>query len=375
MPFRYKIPSLLVLAVLTAGLGGCKPRAASDAAAPAAKPAEETASLTIALKPEAMKTIGLKTAEAVVRPYARTIRAMGEVAFNPKRTAHIAARTAGRVEKLFAYQGDRVQARQTLAAFYSKEFLSVQAELLQAAERARREGLDENERTASRRLLESARDRIRLLDLAEEDLAAIEKSGQILTLLPIRAPISGTILESLANAGDYMDAGADLFRLADLSTVWINLRIFEKDIASVRPGCEAAVRAAAFPGRVFAGRVFQLGSVLEDKMRTLDARIDMPNPEGDLRPGMYVDADVRAAGESRALFVPAEALLDFQGKKAVFVRAANGAFQLREVDAGPAVEGLVEIRQGLKEGETVATTGSFFLKSELLKKTLGEDAP
>lgn len=373
MPFRNTISGLLALAVLSLGAGACKSRSAAEPAP--AKPAEESAALTISLKPEAVKTAGLKTAEAAVRPIVRTIRAAGEVTFNPRRTAHVTSRTPGRIEKLFAYQGDKILARQPLALFYSKDFLSLQSELLQALERTKREGQDDSERLTSRRLLESARSRLRLLDVAEDDLAAIEKDGRAMTLLPIRAPLSGTVLESLVNAGDYMEAGLDLFRIADLSTVWVSLRIFEKDIAAVRPGGEAVVRAAAFPGRTFAGRVFQLGSVLDEKTRTLDARIDMPNPDGDLRPGMYVDADVRAAGESNALFVPAEALQDFQGKKVVFVRMGEGAFVLREIEAGPGYEGFIEIRRGLKEGETVATTGSFFLKSELLKKTLGEDAP
>jgi RND family efflux transporter MFP subunit len=373
MSFRQTISGLLTLAVLAAGTGACKARSGTGPAA--AKPAEEATPVAITLKPEAIKTAGIKTAEAAVRPYVRTIKAVGEVAFDPKRTAHIAARTSGRIEKLFAYQGDKVRAGQPLAQFYSKDFLSLQSELLQALERVKREGLEEDERLATRRLLESARNRIRLLDVAEDDLAAIEKGGQAMTLLPIRAPIAGTVLEALSNAGDYMDAGVDIFRLADLTAVWVNLHIFEKDIAAVRPGSEAAVRAAAFPGRTFAGRIFQLGSVLDEKTRTIEARIEMPNLDGDLRPGMYVDADVRAAGESRALFVPAEALQDFQGKKVVFVRTGEGVFSLREVETGPAFEGSVEILQGLKDGETVATAGSFFLKSELLKKTLGEDAP
>jgi Cu(I)/Ag(I) efflux system membrane fusion protein len=371
MTIHKYIPCLLAAAIIGLGSGACKPKAAEEPAAP--KSAEEAAPSSITLKPEAMKTAGIRTGVAEIRPVAKTIRAVGEIAFNPKRTVHLPSRTPGRIEKLFAYQNDKVKAGQLLISFYSRDFLSFQTDLLQTLERSKREGLDDAERRASLNLLESSRNRLRLLDLGEDDLAGIEKSGQAMTLLPIRAPIDGTITESLVNAGDYMDAGLDLFRISDLSTVLANLRIFEKDIASVRTGSEAALRASAFPGRTYTGRIFQLGSVLDEKTRTIEARIDLPNPDGDLRPGMYVDADIRAPAGEKALFVPAEAVQDFLNKRVVFVRTAESSFTLRDVETGSPLGELIEIKRGLKEGEVVAAAGSFFLKSELLKKTLGRD--
>lgn len=365
---------LRLAALALAGLlaAGCKTKSAE---APAAKPAPEAAPSTVTLTPEALKTAGIQTAAAELRPATRTVRATGEILFNPKRVAHVTARTAGRIEKLFAYAGDRVQAGQVLLSFYSKDFLSLQAELLQALERSKREGLDDAERRSAQSLLDSARNRIRVMDISEDELAAIEKSGRILALLPVRTPIGGSVIESLVNAGDYMEAGVDLFRLADLSTVWVDLHIFERDLAAVRPGCDAAIRTAAFPGRTYAGRIFQLGNVLDEKTRTIAGRIDLTNPAGDLRPGMYVDAEIRAATEEKALLVPAAAIQDFLNKKVVFVRTAESVFALREIETGAAFGAFVELRAGLKEGEVVATAGSFFLKSELLKKTLGEDLP
>jgi Cu(I)/Ag(I) efflux system membrane fusion protein len=365
-----RLAALALAGLLTAG---CKMKSAEEPAA--AKPTSETAPTSVSLTPEALKTAGIQTAAAELRPAARTVRATGEILFNPKRVAHVTARTAGRIEKLFAYAGDRVQAGQLLISFYSKDFLSLQAELLQALERSKREGLDDAERRSAQSLLDSVQNRIRVLDIGEDELAAIEKSGRIITLLPVRAPIGGSVIESLVNAGDYMDAGVDLFRLADLSTVWVDLHIFERDLAAVRPGCDASIRAAAFPGRTYTGRIFQLGSVLDEKTRTIAGRVDLANPAGDLRPGMYVDAEIHAAAEEKALLVPAAALQDFLNKKVVFLRTGENVFALREVETGAAFGAFVEVRAGLKEGDVVATTGSFFLKSELLKKTLGEDLP
>jgi len=364
---------LAAMTLIILSSAGCKAKSAEEP--PVAKPAPETAPTSVTLTPEALKTAGIQTAAAELRPALRTVRATGEILFNPKRVAHVTARTSGRIEKLFAYEGDRVQAGQILISFYSRDFLSLQAELLQALERSKREGLDEAERRSAQSLLDSARNRIRVMDIGEDELEAVEKSGRILTLLPVRAPIGGNVIESLVNAGDYIEAGLDLFRLADLSTVWVDLHIFERDLAAVRPGCDASIKAAAFPGRTYSGRIFQLGSVLDEKTRTIAARVDLANPSGDLRPGMYVDADIRAALAGKALLVPAAALQDYLNKKVVFLWTGENVFALREIETGASFGVYVEVRAGLKAGDVVATTGSFFIKSELLKKTLGEDRP
>jgi membrane fusion protein, copper/silver efflux system len=348
----------------------CRP----EPKAPAGTPAGGTeAAMSVTLTPESVRTAGIRTADAGLRPVVPEIHVPGEIMFNPKRTAHVAARTAGRIEKLFAYQGDKVLKGQALTLFYSKDFLSLQAELLQALDRSKRNEPDAAEQKTSRTLLESARNRIRLLDVPDDELAEIEKTGQVNSFLTIRTPIGGSVIESLVNTGDYVESGVDLFRLADLSTVWGNLHIFEKDLAAVGVGSESIIRAAAFPGRTFEGRVFQMGNVVDEKTRTVEARVDLANPTGDLRPGMYVDADVRSAGRREAFGVPSAAVLDFRKGQAVFVRAGEGVFVLREVKTGVSAAGFTEILSGLKPGETVVTDGSFFLKSELLKNSMGEE--
>jgi membrane fusion protein, copper/silver efflux system len=366
---RLAIAAIFIL-IISSALAACRKESAADAKAPAGEP---EALLSVTLSPESTQTAGIQTAEAGLRPVLPEIHVPGEIIFNAKRTAHVAARTVGRIEKIFAYQGDRVRKGQALALFYSKDFLSLQAELLQALDRSKRVEPDEAEQISSRTLLESARNRIRLLDVADGELAEIEKTGLVNSFLTIRAPIGGHVIESLVNEGDYVEAGLDLFRLADLSTVWGNLHIFEKDLGVVRVGSEAIIRAAAFPGRTFEGRIFQMGNVVDEKTRTVEARVDLANPSGDLRPGMYVDVDVRASGRREAFGVPSAAVLDFQNGQAVFVRAGEGRFLLREVKTGASADGFTEILSGLKAGEAVVTNGSFFLKSELLKNSLGEE--
>lgn len=364
--------SLLAMTILVSGLflPACKTKSKDEAAAP---PVEETSPSSVTLTSEAVKTAGIQTAEAEIRPVIRTIHAAGEINFNPKRLAHVTSRTAGRIEQLLVYPGERVQKGQLLLSLYSQDFLILQAELLQASERFKRLQNDQAEQSAAKSLLVSAQSRLRLFDILDAEIDEIEKTGSIKTLLPVRAPLGGNISESAVTAGDYVELGASLFKIADLSTVWVHIHIFEKDLSIIRPGSEVVFRAGAFPRREFRGRLFQIGTVVDEKNRTVEGRIELANPAGDLRPGMFVEAEVISSAEAKSLFVPGAAVQDFQNKKVVFVRTGENMFVRRDVETGMALDGFVEILKGLEKKEVVATNGSFFLKSELLKKSLEEE--
>lgn len=367
--------SLFIMALILASgfsLPGCRNRTA-EGEKPEAAAASAPSSIT--LTAEAVKMAGIEIAEAGFRPVIRKIHAPGELIFNPRRMAHLTARASGRIEQLLVYQGDHILKEQTLLTLYSKDFLSLQAELLQALEQTKRTGAEPAERTTAQSLLDSVRNRLRLLDVTDAELLEIERSGIIRSVLEVRAPITGNIIESLVNAGDFVEFGVDVFRIADLSTVWAAIHIFEKDLASVGPGSEALIRLGAYPGREFNGRLFQIGSVVDEKTRTVEGRIELANPDGRLKPGMYLEADLLSAAGMKALFVPGGAVLDLQNKKIVFVCTGPNAFAVREVETGIALDGDVEIVKGLKDKEAVVAGGSFFLKSELLKKSLGEDTP
>lgn len=367
--------TLFVMALILAfgfSLSGCRNRTTEEAKPEAAA---ESAPSSITLTAEAAKTAGIEIAEAGFRPVVRKIHAPGELMFNPKRLAHVTARTPGRIEQLLAYQGDRAKKGQALLTLYSKDYLSLQAELLQALEQTKRVGLEPAERMSALALLDSVRNRLRLLDVTDGEIAEIEKSGVIRTVFEVRAPIAGDIIESLVTAGDFVEFGVNLFRIADLSTVWANIHIFEKDLARVGPGSEAVIRISAYPARELKGRLFQIGNIVDEKTRTVEGRIELANPDGRLKPGMFLEAELLSAVDSTALFVPGGAVLDLQGKKIVFVRTAPNTFAPREVEIGRALDGYIEIVKGLKDGESVVAGGSFFLKSELLKKSFGGDRP
>lgn len=363
--------SLFAIAILVAVLflPACKTKSQEEGIA---QLTEETASSSVTLTSEAVKTAGIQTAEAGIRPVIRTIQATGEITFNPKRLAHVTARTAGRIEQLLVYPGERVQKGQLLLSLYSQDFLILQAELLQASERFKRLQNEQAEKSTAKGLLDSARSRLRLFDVTDAELNEIENSGSIKTLLPVRAPLGGNISESAVTAGDYVELGASLFKIADLSTIWVHVHIFEKDLSLIRLGSEVVLRAGAFPGREFRGQLFQIGTVVDEKNRTVEGRVELANPNGDLRPGMFVEAELISSAEAKSLFVPGAAVQDFQNKKVVFVRTGENTFARRDVETGMTLNGFVEILKGLEKKEVVATNGSFFLKSELLKKSLEE---
>ncbi len=354
--------------ILTLGLADCRPGSNGEVEEKAGDPVVPA---SVTLTPEAVRTAGILTAEAEYLPVIRTVRAPGEVSLDPKRRAHVTARTPGRIESLAAYPGDRVKEGQVLLSLYSPDFLMLQAEFLQAAVRLNTPlGDDPAERRSAEALVASIRDRLRTLGLSDEDIAGIEKAGVPLTLLPGRAPLSGTVIESPVTAGDRVELGEDIFRIADLSMVRAVLRIYEKDLASVRVGAEVILRTASAPGREYKGRIFRLGNVVDEGTRTVEALVDLPNPDGELRQGLYLEAEINLASGANAVFVPEAAVLEIGDRKVVFVRIGENVFTLRDVTIGPVSDGRVEIVAGLKEKEVVAAAGSFFIKSELLKNSV-----
>ncbi len=354
--------------VLILGLPGCRPGPEGEVEEKTGGP-DVPASVT--LTPEAVRTAGIQVAEAEYLPVVRTVRVPGEVSMDPKRKAHLTARASGRIESLAAYPGDRVRQGQVLLSLYSPDFLMLQAELLLASARVKSPAAeDPAERRSAEALVASIEDRLRTLGLSDDDIAGIEKAGAPTALLPICAPLTGTVIESPVTAGDHIELGASLFRIADLSTVRAVLRIYEKDLASVDVGAEAVIRAASAPGREYRGRIFRLGNVVDERTRTVEALVDLANPGGELRQGLYLEAEIAVPSGANAVFVPEAAVLGIADRKVVFVRTGENVFTLRDVTTGPASGGRVEVVAGLKEKEVVAAAGSFFIKSELLKNSI-----
>jgi len=327
---------------------------------------------SIRLSEEAVRTGGIAVEPARVVEIDRRIAAVGELEFNGRRLAHLTARAAGRIESILAFRGERVVQGQILAEIYSQDYLALQAEVIQAAEREVRLRGTQDEKPA-RDFLDSARAKLLPLGMTAAEIDALISTKSVRPVLAVRAAFGGRIIGQAAVVGDRVEPGASLFRLADLSTVWAGVRIYEKDLAAVRPGVEAVLRTQAFPGEEFRGRLVLLEPVMDEKTRTVEARVEVTNPAERLKPGMYVEAFIATGEKLRALIIPESALQDFQSRPVVFVKTGPAAYELRLVETGERTEGRIEILRGLADGEEVVTSGSFLLKSEMLKKSMGDE--
>jgi len=362
--------SILAALWLLFGAVGCRNSSPGEAAEgtqeqSAAEPG------SIRLSEEAVRKGGISSEPARVAETQRRIAAVGEIEFNARRLVHLTARAAGRIERILAFQGEHVTQGQVLAEIYSQDFLALQAEVIQASDReARLRGTPDGKAAAD--FLASARARLLPMGVSEAEVKELETTQSVRPILPVRAPFGGRIIEQAAVAGDGVEPGASLFRLADLTTLWAIVRIFEKDLAAVRPGLETILRTPAFPGEEFRSRLALVEGVMDDKTRTVEARVEVANLAERLKPGMYVEALIATGEKRRTLVIPESALQDFQSKPVVFVQTGPGAFALRPVEVGERTAGRVEILRGLSAGEEVVSSGSFLIKSEMLKTALGD---
>ena len=297
-------------------------------------------------------SLGITFARAAERPIRPFVRAVGILTYAEPRRVYVNARVSGWIEKLYAdYVGKHVTAGEPLLALYSPDLVSGQEEYLLA----RRLGDDT--------LMAAARRRLALWNIPKDQIDSLVTRGTATRTLLLRAPRSGEIAEKMVIEGQAVQAGDNLFQIADGSVLWVNLAIFEHDAPTVRVGTPAAVTVDALPGRTFRGRVTFINPELDDMTRTLTARIEVENARGELRPGMYATAELMPAGR-RAVTVPLTAVLPTGTKDLVFVNRGDGRFVPRQVRVGVRGDSLVEIVAGLKPGDEVVASATFLLDSE-----------
>jgi membrane fusion protein, copper/silver efflux system len=296
--------------------------------------------------------LGISFARAAERPVRLFVRAVGILKYAEPNRVYVNARVSGWVERLYAdYVGKRVAAGEALLALYSPELVSAQEEYLLAR------------RLKDDTLAASARRRLALWDIPADQIDSLEARGAVTRTLLLRAPRSGELVEKNVIEGQAVQSGTNLFLIADRAMLWADLAIFEHDAPAVRVGTPASVTLDALPGRTFHGRITFIYPQLDDKTRTLTARLEVENLRGELRPGMYAAAEVVPAAR-RAVSVPLEAVLPTGTKDIVFVNRGDGRFLPREVKVGLRGDSLVEIVDGLKPGEEIVASATFLLDSE-----------
>jgi len=323
----------------------------------------------VVLSAEAARTARVETAAVELRTFLTSVRATGSVSFNRKKYVRVSPRIAGRVEKVLALPGDRVAAGEVLFELFSPGLMAVQAEYVQIQGRvsaASRSRIAEDA-ALDDELLASTAAKLRLLGFEEPDFVSLRSARAPLPVLGVRAPISGTVIETEVMAGSAVEPGTCLAEIADLTTLWVLADVYEKDLAAASPGARAELTFSAYPGEVFPGALTQVGPVMDDQTRTVKCRLEVRNPDGRLKPGMFADARIFAAKPVSFLAVPEEAVRTAEGKEVVFVETGPGTYARRVIEKGRTVEGFVEIVKGLSAGERVVTAGSFDVKAEMFK--------
>ena len=348
----------------------------------------------IILSAEESSRVGL-VVQPVTRSDFRTYRDFPAIVQpNQRNMAEITTLVRGRVVEVYADFGQEVKANAPLAILYSSELGLAQSAYLKAkaklhvAEQAysrakfllREQVIGEAE--AQRRQADllsnqaeanESRDRLKLLGMDEEEFGRLDRSRQIRSVVPIVAPFAGRIIGRKLTRGEVVETTENLFVIADLSEVWVQANIPEKDIPFVHAihasgGTQVEVRINAYPKEVFKGTITYVGDVLDPVTRTMQLRIELPNRDGRLKPEMFATIRVFSEAQPDRLAVPEAALQRDQGRTFVFVQRNANEYELREVHVGESNGTVIAILGGLNEGEPVVTHGAFVLKSELLKK-------
>ena len=322
---------------------------------------------TVKVSLDKVQRIGVRTARVERRDLSRPIRAVGSIQFDERRLAVVTTRFDGWIERLrVSATGQGVARGQALMEVYSPDLIQAEQEYVLALNALERlADAAEPARAAANRLVQGALSRLANFDLpaAELDRLARERTASRVIVIP--SPFNGVVVEKPALLGMRFMRGEPLFKLADMSSMWALVEVYEQDLARVAVGQDATITVNAYPDRRFSGRVAFIYPTIGRETRTATIRVELANPGGLLKADMYVVADLAApAGGRQALTVPDSAVIDSGTRQVVLVERGAGLYQPREVTLGARGEGYVEVLDGLVENETVVDAATFLIDAE-----------
>lgn len=322
-------------------------------------------STPVMISAEAAQRIGVTFAPVTLGPIIREIRTVAQVTFDETRVKIISPKVDGWVEQLYVnFTGQPVSAGQTLLSVYSPMLVSAQEELLLASKLSHSLSDASGEaRSGSNDLASAARRRLAYWDISPADIERIERTGQVRKNLTLRSPINGVVIEKAVFSGQKIMAGEALYKVADLSDVWLEGDVFERDLPAVRVGTTVSADFDALPGEMRTGRVSYLYPTLNPETRTARIRVTLPNPGMRLKPGMYGTIRIQGVAQS-GVSVPRSAVLATGERTMVFVRRADGMLQPREVKIAESTEERTRIISGVNVGEMVVASATFLVDAE-----------
>jgi Cu(I)/Ag(I) efflux system membrane fusion protein len=318
---------------------------------------DQQADGTVKVSPGVQQNLGIRIVEVKKGDLGASLQAVGSVAFNERDVALVQARSNGYVEHLFVRAPlDPVRKGQALLQLYVPDWVAAQEEYL--AVRRMPAGPDTD------RLLDAALQRMRLAGMTDEQARQVAARGSVSPRITVTAPVGGVITELAARDGMTVAAGAPLFRISGLRTVWVNAEVPESAASRVRPGMQVQASSPAFPGSTFNGKVEALLPEVNPATRTLKARIELANPDGKLVPGMFATIHMAPAASRDVLLVPSEAIIQTGTRTVVIAALDGGKFAPVDVVTGTEAGGETEVLKGLDAGQKVVASGQFLIDSE-----------
>ena len=327
---------------------------------------QEVAPGTVQITPERQQLIGVKFGTVEMKPLEKVIRTVGRVDYDEKRLVTVSLKIGGWIEDLYVdFTGRYVKQGEPLLTIYSPELVSTQEEYLLAL-RARKDLVKSpfpEVAGSGASLAESAKRRLKLWDISDDQIKELEESGQVKKTLTLHSPFSGFVLEKAAYRGMNVMPGVALFKLADLSVVWLYADIYEYELPFIRLGQQASIQLSYIPGETFTGKAIYIYPSLNPETRTAKVRFEIPNSHERFKPEMYANVEIKVH-LGQKLAVPEGAIIDTGLRQMAIVDKGSGYFEPREVKVGAKVDNYYEVIKGLKAGERVVTSANFLIDSE-----------
>jgi len=363
-----------------AAAAGTQPAESASSAPPAGgEPSSAEAKLVpVTLTPERTQSIGVKTETVEYKQLNDEILTTGNVEADETRLANVEVRFSGWVRKVYVDSTfQQVREGQPLLTIYSPDLVTTENEYLMA--RQNRDLLAQSSvpgvASGSASLLNSSQERLRQWGIPEREIQELEETGKVKRELEIDSPGSGYITERNALPNMYAQPGTKLYSVADLYTVWVYAQVFQNDLGRVKVGNVAEVTVDSWPGRTFAGHVSFISPQLDPVTRTARVRLEIPNRDGKLSLGMFVNIRL-ALPMGRQLAIPATAVFQSGMRQIAFVDRGAGSFEPREIETGARAGDQFVVLKGLKAGERIVTSANFLIDSESqLQAALGSFAP
>ena len=329
---------------------------------------EKEPTSTIRIDPVTVQNMGVRTALVQEKPLVKYIRTLGNIRTDETKLYEINTKFAGWIEKLHVeFEGEVVRKGQPLFDIYSPELVSAQEEYLLALRQY--ENLSSSAypsiREGAERLLQASRTRLLYWDLTDKQIREIEQAGKTRKTVTIHSPASGVVVIREATEGSYFKPGMRMYKIADLSTVWVDVEIYEYDLPWIHKGMAAEMDLSYTPGKRFYGKVLYIYPYLNPQTRTAKLRLEFPNPNYELKLDMYANVYLKSTVAKESVVIPQEAVIRSGVRNVVFISLGKGKFQPREVQLG--MEGNdneYQVLEGLKEGEEIVTSAQFMLDSE-----------